>query len=274
MGLGDWIKGVGHGIAESARTSSRNSAIRNEEKDQLRKIFATRFRKRKNLADLCTYLDFSPPTEREVPYETDEEDVFGQPIMKTEWEEIELTREYLMEQLIENCQECTKESVLEFCETAGIQIPDSLKGSVVALPSELEGYFRRNKDIEDWEEVIFALGWSPSDVVDIQNLRERIWKKMIDGDTSEDDVLELAVEYAKGEIDGNILTSEARKGGSIKEIKDGAKKKTTSNVPVALDLNMKNKLDKISKHNGEKPAARATTYVVQGINKDMKEFDD
>ena len=94
------------------------------------------------------------------------------------------------------------------------------------------------------------------------------------GEVSQDDVLELAIEYAKGEIDATILTGEARKGGSIKEITEGAKKKISTNVPVALDTNMKNKLDMISKHNGEKPEARATGYVVQGINKDMKEFDD
>ena len=42
------------------------------------------------------------------------------------------------------------------------------------------------------------------------------WRK--GGDVSADDVLELAKEYAKGEIEPAVLTSEARKGGSIKEI--------------------------------------------------------
>ena len=94
------------------------------------------------------------------------------------------------------------------------------------------------------------------------------------GEVSVDDVLELAIEYAKGEIDVHVLTGEARKGGSIKEIKEGAKKKNTNKVPVVLDSNMKNKLDMISQKSGEKPEARATGYVVAGIDKDMKELED
>ena len=98
------------------------------------------------------------------------------------------------------------------------------------------------------------------------------WRK--GGDVSADDVLELAIEYAKGEIEPAVLTSEARKGGSIKEIKEGAKKKNTVGHMVKLDTNMDNKLKQVATSHGEKPAARATGYVITGIKKDLKELED
>jgi len=98
------------------------------------------------------------------------------------------------------------------------------------------------------------------------------WRK--GGDVSEDDVLDLAVEYAKGEIEISVLSDEARKGGSVKEITEGARKRTTKNVSIKLDSNMSNKLEIISSRTGEKPAAKATSYVVNGIAKDMKEIDE
>ena len=98
------------------------------------------------------------------------------------------------------------------------------------------------------------------------------WRK--GGDVSADDVLELAIEYAKGEIEPAVLTSEARKGGSIKEIKEGAKKKNTVGHTIKLDTNMDNKLKLVAKAAGEKPGASATRYVINGIKKDLKELDD
>ena len=85
---------------------------------------------------------------------------------------------------------------------------------------------------------------------------------------------ELAIEYAKGEIEPAVLTSEARKGGSIKEIKECAKKKNTVGHMVKLDTNMDNKLKQVANAAGEKPAARATGYVITGIKKDLKELED
>jgi len=98
------------------------------------------------------------------------------------------------------------------------------------------------------------------------------WRK--GGDVSADDVLELAIEYAKGEIEPAILTSEAKKGGSVKEIKEGAKKKNTIEHRIKLDTNMNNNLERVSRAAGEKPAARATGYVTKGITKDLKELED
>lgn len=98
------------------------------------------------------------------------------------------------------------------------------------------------------------------------------WRK--GGDVSADDVLELAIEYAKGEIEPAVLTAEARKGGSIKEIKEGAKKKNTVGHTVKLDTNMNNKLEQVANAHGEKPTARATGYVISGIRKDLKELED
>ena len=98
------------------------------------------------------------------------------------------------------------------------------------------------------------------------------WRK--GGDVSADDVLELAKEYAKGEIEPAVLTSEARKGGSIKEIKEGAKKKNTVEHKVKLDTNMDNDLKRVANAAGEKPSARATGYVIKGIKKDLKELED
>jgi ParB/RepB/Spo0J family partition protein len=96
----------------------------------------------------------------------------------------------------------------------------------------------------------------------------------VGGDVSTDDVLELAMEYGKGEIDVNILDGEARKGGSIKEIAEGARKKSSKDVKIKLSTDTKNNLDMIAQHNGEKPEARATGYVVKGIKNDLKEFQD
>lgn len=94
------------------------------------------------------------------------------------------------------------------------------------------------------------------------------------GEISEESVLELAKEYAQGEIDEDSLTTEARKGGSISEIKERAAKKPKTKIIIDLSLDVAEKLNKVSESTGQKAGARATSYIVQGVTKDYKELTD
>jgi len=92
------------------------------------------------------------------------------------------------------------------------------------------------------------------------------------GKVDEESVLELAKTYAEGEIEEDILTTEARKGGTVAEIKERAAKKPKTKLDINLSLDVAEKLDKVSESTGQKPKARATSYVVQGVTKDYKEL--
>jgi len=71
------------------------------------------------------------------------------------------------------------------------------------------------------------------------------WRKC--GDVSADDVLELAKELAKGEIESAILTAEARKGGSIKGIV-GRAKKARKNFTITFSKEIDEKLSREEKN--------------------------
>lgn len=94
------------------------------------------------------------------------------------------------------------------------------------------------------------------------------------GEVDEESVLELAKTYAEGEIEEDILTSEARKGGTPAEIKERAAKKPKTKIDIDLSLDVAEKLNKVSESTGQKPKARATSYIVQGVTKDYKELTD
>ncbi len=94
------------------------------------------------------------------------------------------------------------------------------------------------------------------------------------GDTPESEVLELAKEYAKGDIDPNALSDAARKGGSISDIRNAAKNKILTKQSIDLSSEMAEKLKKIAEANGESPKTRATSYVVKGVTQDYSELGD
>lgn len=98
------------------------------------------------------------------------------------------------------------------------------------------------------------------------------WTKS--GDVDVNDVLELAKEYAKGEIDSHALDEEARKGGTVSEIKDAAKNKPKEKLTLDLSTEIAVKLKKVSEASGEKEKTRATSYVVKGVTKDYAELED
>ena len=94
------------------------------------------------------------------------------------------------------------------------------------------------------------------------------------GDVDEAFVVEMATEYAKNEIEEDILTSEVKKGGSMSEIKNRAKKKATKKVDVNLSTDVHEKLKVVSESSGTTPSAKATSYVLTGVTKDYKELED
>ena len=93
------------------------------------------------------------------------------------------------------------------------------------------------------------------------------------GDVDVADVLELAKEYAKDEIDAGDLDDSAKKGGEVIDIIGGAKDKPKEKLTVKLSTEVAAKLKKVSDSNGEKPESRATSYVVKGVAKDYADLD-
>ena len=94
------------------------------------------------------------------------------------------------------------------------------------------------------------------------------------GETDEEFVVEMAKEYAKGEIEEEILTSEARKGGSVAEIKERAAKKPKTKIDVNLSSDVAEKLNKVADNSGDSPTAKATSYVLEGVNRDYNELEE
>ena len=94
------------------------------------------------------------------------------------------------------------------------------------------------------------------------------------GDVDEAFVIEMATEYAKNEIEEDILTSEVKKGGSMSEIKNRAKKKATKKVDVNLSTDVHEKLNAVAENSGTSPSAKATSYVLSGVTKDYKELEE
>ena len=94
------------------------------------------------------------------------------------------------------------------------------------------------------------------------------------GDVDVDKVLDLAVEYAKGDIPHEVLTNAAKKGGSIKNIKDNAMRQKSTDIPIHLSTEVAEKLNAVAENTGVKVEEKATAYVVQGTRKDYAELED
>ena len=93
------------------------------------------------------------------------------------------------------------------------------------------------------------------------------------GDVGEEKVLDLAVEYAKGDINAVGLDEAARRGGSIDEIKTSAKNKVLNKQSIELSTEISEKLKKVASAKGESERSRATFYVVQGVEREYSELE-
>lgn len=94
------------------------------------------------------------------------------------------------------------------------------------------------------------------------------------GIVSEDDVLKLSIEYAKGEIPHEVLTTSAKKGGNIKNIVDNARKQKPSKINIDLSTEISEKLNQVAENSGVNMVQKATSYVVQGTTKDYAELEE
>ena len=94
------------------------------------------------------------------------------------------------------------------------------------------------------------------------------------GEVDEKFVVEMAKEYAKGEIEEELLTAEAKKGGELSEIKSRAAKKSTMKIEVNLSTDVHTKLNKVANISGTNASAKATSYVLDGVNKDYNELEE
>ncbi len=94
------------------------------------------------------------------------------------------------------------------------------------------------------------------------------------GDVTVDDVLEMAQEYAKGEIDVASLDSASSKGGSVKEIKESAKAKPKTKLQLTLDTEMASKLKKVADNSGETENTKAVSYISAGVQRDFDDLEE
>lgn len=93
------------------------------------------------------------------------------------------------------------------------------------------------------------------------------------GDVPVEDVLSLAKEHAKREIDAAVLITEAGRGGTIEEITSRANNKPKSKFDINLSTDVAEKLQKVADNSGETAKNRATSYVVDGVARDYSEID-
>ena len=93
------------------------------------------------------------------------------------------------------------------------------------------------------------------------------------GDVPVEDVLSLAKEHAKREIDAAVLITEAGRGGTIEEITSRANNKPKSKFDINLSTDVAEKLQKVADNSGETAKNRATSYVVEGVARDYSEID-
>ena len=86
-------------------------------------------------------------------------------------------------------------------------------------------------------------------------------------------VLELAKEIATGDITARELITEAKKGGTVAEIKSRAAKKPKEKINITLSTATAEKLRKVAESIGETEQLRATQYVVDGLEKDYAQLE-
>ena len=94
------------------------------------------------------------------------------------------------------------------------------------------------------------------------------------GPVSVDTVLEMAKEMANSDNDVGSLTEEAKRGGSVDDIKKRAAKKPKSKLNIDLSTETAEKLQKVSESSGDTAKMRATQYVVEGTDRDYDQLGD
>ena len=183
MGLGDKFKNIGHKIKEKNRNHQANKEIKKIEQKQIRQICS--MMKLKNLKELCAYIDRYPKKEKTV---TETYGTLQNPKFRTRKVKIPQTHELFVNFLIVNC---SKETLIEFCNQKGIQLSLEIKQGVVSFSRVLEQKFR-NSTIKDFEQIILDLKWKMDDFEgDMEKFRKRIWKQIQDGVITEERILEV-----------------------------------------------------------------------------------
>ena len=97
------------------------------------------------------------------------------------------------------------------------------------------------------------------------------------GDVTEESVIELAVEYAKGDVDPIALDNAAKRTNNVPAILNEAKTSSPSDVKhqlVPLSTEIAEKLKKVAESYGESERERATKYVASGTTKDYAELNN
>lgn len=96
------------------------------------------------------------------------------------------------------------------------------------------------------------------------------------GSVPEDNVLEMAKAMARPEIEPADLAAEAARGGSIGDMKARAAKRQKLKTMMNIDLSTETaeKLQKVSESSGDTEKARATQYVVEGVERDYTQIGD
>ncbi len=94
------------------------------------------------------------------------------------------------------------------------------------------------------------------------------------GPVPEDQVLEMARAMARPENDPADLAAEAARGGSVTDIEARAVKRRKRPLNIDLDTDLSEKLQKVSEQSGDTEKARATQYVVEGVERDYAQIGD
>ena len=100
------------------------------------------------------------------------------------------------------------------------------------------------------------------------------WVK--NGNVSDEAVLELAVQYAKNDIDDSALDDAARGETDVGTIIKNAKenKRVKKNLSVDLTTEIAKKLGKVAESKGESENTSASRYIIEGVTKDYTELED
>lgn len=94
------------------------------------------------------------------------------------------------------------------------------------------------------------------------------------GSVPVDQVLDLAKEMAKDDTSVTAITAEAKRGGTVEEIAERARKKPKSKLNIDLSSDLADKLQKVAEASGESEKNRATQYVVDGVDRDYRQMGE
>jgi ParB-like chromosome segregation protein Spo0J len=95
------------------------------------------------------------------------------------------------------------------------------------------------------------------------------------GDPTIRDVIDFAIALGDDEegYEGSDLEDEGKKGGSLEDMKNRAKKRSKTTYKLKLTEELAKGLSKVSEHKGEKEATTLTGYINKGVTDDLKELD-